>query len=288
MEPHITLSALEPKHLASLEPLWNALFDHHLSIGAAGLPTIPREQSWPLRQAHYARLITHSPQCSIWLAAQEEHPVGYALAYETHDSADPLWVLETLSVLPEYRGAGIGRALLTAVDEDAHTAGIRVCAVDVMGGNPRARDLYLRAGYLPHTETWVRSIPPETSHEPTTTREIAADTLAEFHRRAETLGITLSTDTQPDDTWNVAHTTVELSRPASSTWKTATPVVTLKSNDRDTDPQCPALQALIEDLETAGLWTVTHTLPTHTATEAPRQFLTRNGFRISTERLIRR
>lgn len=180
MEPHITLSALEPKHLASLEPLWNALFDHHLSIGAAGLPTIPREQSWPLRQAHYARLITHSPQCSIWLAAQEEHPVGYALAYETHDSADPLWVLETLSVLPEYRGAGIGRALLTAVDEDAHTAGIRVCAVDVMGGNPRARDLYLRAGYLPHTETWVRSIPPETSHEPTTTRRSRPTPLPSF------------------------------------------------------------------------------------------------------------
>ena len=288
MNSHIDVTELNPKHLDALEPLWNALFDHHLSIGAAGLPTIPREQSWPFRRAHYTRLIAGSPRCSIWIATQHEHPVGYALAYETRGSEGPLWVLETLSVLPEYRGSGLGQTLMAAIDEDGRAAGILVFAVDVMGGNPRARDFYLRAGYLPHTETWVRSVPSDKTPSPPNTPELPTHTLDEFRHRAEALGITLSTDPHADDTWHVASRTVELSRPPSSTWKTASPVVSLRESTGVTAQQWPALRELIDDLAAAGLWTVTQTLPIDTAPEADRAFLSRNGFRVSTERLIRR
>ncbi len=66
---------LTPRHgrrelLPALAPLWNALFEHHLSVGAAGLPTIPHSESWPLRRAHYERLAAEHSGVSIWLAGR--------------------------------------------------------------------------------------------------------------------------------------------------------------------------------------------------------------------------
>lgn len=138
------------------QPLWSALFEHHLSVGAAGLPTIPRSESWPLRRAHYERLASEAPGVSIWLASDAGSPAGYALAHEDYVSGSRAQILETLSVLPAARGTGLGSRLMDAVDEEALARGIRVAAVDVLGGNERARKLYLRRGYLPCSESWMR------------------------------------------------------------------------------------------------------------------------------------
>lgn len=53
---------------ASRAAAGEALFDHHLSISAAGLPTIPRESSWSLRRKHCEELFAEKPNAALWLA----------------------------------------------------------------------------------------------------------------------------------------------------------------------------------------------------------------------------
>lgn len=58
----------ESDSLHLVQPLGEALFDHHLSISAAGLPTIPRESSWSLRRKHCEELFAEKPNAALWLA----------------------------------------------------------------------------------------------------------------------------------------------------------------------------------------------------------------------------
>lgn len=76
--------------------LWNLLFDHHVETGAAGLAVIPRDQSWPLREAHYAALIAARPRASIWLASHGDDTLGYALSFVCDFEGQSAVVLETL------------------------------------------------------------------------------------------------------------------------------------------------------------------------------------------------
>jgi ribosomal protein S18 acetylase RimI-like enzyme len=54
---------------------------------------------------------------------------------------------------PRFRAAGVGRALVDAVVEQARASGKNRVVLHVMVGNAPARDLYLRAGFLPTGRT---------------------------------------------------------------------------------------------------------------------------------------
>lgn len=82
MLSHVEIREDGAAGIPSLEALWNALFDHHVSIGAAGLPTIRRERSWPRRRRHYEFLFAEHPNAALWRAMVNGESVGYALAYE--------------------------------------------------------------------------------------------------------------------------------------------------------------------------------------------------------------
>ncbi|EYT53736.1 hypothetical protein H490_0109870 [Leucobacter sp. UCD-THU] len=252
-----------------LAPLWDALFDHHASIGAAGLEIVERGESWPLRERHYRRLHDEQPWVSIHLAVRSDRTVGYALSYADELDGRSAVVLETLSVLPAARGAGLGTLLMRAVDEEAEAAGIGVSVVDVMGGNPRARKLYLGQGYQPYSESWMRSQRPGTAagtHRGETTHDSAV--LAE---RAAELGFALDFSPGPDDTWVSADRIAELA-PASA--------------DAGSDPA--RLGALLDDLARAGDWTARVEISSAPASEPLRSALASLGCRLSTERLARR
>ena len=160
------------EHPALLRPLWLALFDHHVAVGAAGMPTRERGTSWGKRRAHYLSITAESPLASLWIATDRHAPVAYALSYETDDTsaagaarasdAGPaptarLEVLETLSLLPKTRGQGLGAALLSTVEDSARNRGVGRVAIDVLAGNHGAERFYARAGYRPHSTTLMRS-----------------------------------------------------------------------------------------------------------------------------------
>lgn len=255
--------------------LWNLLFDHHVETGAAGLAVIPRDQSWPLREAHYAALIAAQPRASIWLASHGDDTLGYALSFVCDFEGQSAVVLETLSVDPATRGMGVGSLLMDAVDREAAAEDIEVGIVDVMAGNPRARALYLRRRYSAYSETWMRS-------EPTAAVDRRSDNeqLPRLVASAEALGLQLENSSGPDDTWVSADAIVDLS-------------ITDDSLARETlgasnDPRREQLDRMLADLSGAGFWTVRFELPTEPAAAWLRAQLQERGFRISTERLVRR
>lgn len=70
-------------------------------------------------------------------------PAGFALYRVAADEAELL----TVSVVPEARRAGLGRALLDACEAGARQAGARRMFLEVGAGNAPARALYDGAGY---------------------------------------------------------------------------------------------------------------------------------------------
>ena len=105
----------------------------------------------PLAETTKARLagdLAANPQAFSLLARIDESAVGLAncfMGYSTFAAA-PLVNIHDLAVLPGHRGAGIGKALLAAVEAEALKRGACKITLEVLSGNP-ARRLYAREGY---------------------------------------------------------------------------------------------------------------------------------------------
>ena len=68
---------------------------------------------------------------------------------------DHLLEIETIAVLPEARGAGIGTALMAAVETWADAHGIEHLQVSVRDANDGAQRLYERHGFKPLYKTMI-------------------------------------------------------------------------------------------------------------------------------------
>jgi len=150
-----------------LEPLWLSLFDHHASTGAAELPVISRDQSWPHRRRLYHELLAHA-DAFVLLAQRDEQPVGYVVAH-VHEGADDTWPtgnrvgeIETLTVLPTERGQGLGTRLLDAAEQRLASVGARDVMLSVLVGNDDALRFYRRRDMVPVLTTMLRIQPSST------------------------------------------------------------------------------------------------------------------------------
>jgi GNAT superfamily N-acetyltransferase len=105
----------------------------------------------PLADGVKARLasdLASNPQAFSLLARLDGEAVGLAncfMGYSTFAAA-PLVNIHDLAVLPDRRGAGIGKALLAAVEAEGLKRGACKVTLEVLSGNP-ARHLYAREGY---------------------------------------------------------------------------------------------------------------------------------------------
>lgn len=105
----------------------------------------------PLPQEVLDRLVPGlraHPTTIVLLAYVEGVAVGIAtcfLGFSTF-AARPLINVHDLSVLPAYRGRGIGQALLRGVEGEARQRGCVKVTLEVLENNHRARALYERAG----------------------------------------------------------------------------------------------------------------------------------------------
>lgn len=150
--------------LDQLEPLWLHLFDHHRSVGDAGIRTIERHRSWPRRRRLYQELF-EDPDTFVVLAEQDGQPVGYAFCHlrhgadDTWDTGDLLGEVETLVLTPHVRGSGVGNALMDAAEAELSRRGAVDVVTAVLEGNERARAFYLARGMKP-TVTYLMKIRP--------------------------------------------------------------------------------------------------------------------------------
>lgn len=136
-----------------LEPLWNALQRHHADVlPALGGETPPRglEDAWDCRRAKYEGWL-EDPQTFFIVAERDGCPVGYA--FVTVGAGFAAWAtgrvanLETLSVLADHRGVGVGAQLLEAVWATLVERGIRELAITAAIANVDSHRFYERQGF---------------------------------------------------------------------------------------------------------------------------------------------
>ena len=112
----------------------------------------PRGGSTPLSAEVKARLIpglaTH-PTTRVWLAFDAGQAIGLCVGFMGFSTfrAQPLINIHDLAVVPGRRGGGVGRALLTAVEQHARDAGCCKLTLEVQDDNHPARLLYERFGF---------------------------------------------------------------------------------------------------------------------------------------------
>ncbi len=85
----------------------------------------------------------------VLLARNEGRPVGVAVCFTSYStfSARPVLNVHDLAVIPEVRGQGVGRALLSAIEAAALTRRCGKVTLEVREDNARARQLYERIGF---------------------------------------------------------------------------------------------------------------------------------------------
>ena len=90
------------------------------------------------------------PTTIIFLAYHDQQPAGIAVCFKAFSTfnARPLINIHDLAVLPDYRGEGIARQLLAAVEHKAHALSCCKITLEVQENNRRARKVYAAAGFM--------------------------------------------------------------------------------------------------------------------------------------------
>ncbi|UKA61852.1 ribosomal protein S18-alanine N-acetyltransferase [Arthrobacter sp. FW306-04-A] len=72
---------------------------------------------------------------------------GQIVAYAGLMCIEPIADVQTIAVVPEFEGRGIGSAILTELIEEARGRGATEVLLEVRADNPRAQALYVRFGF---------------------------------------------------------------------------------------------------------------------------------------------
>ena len=112
-----------------------------------------------LRQA----LFGPRPYAEVVLAEDDERPIGFALFFHTFSTfvGRPGIYLEDLFVVPEARGRGVGRALLTHLSRLAVERGCGRVEWAVLDWNAPAIRFYESLGAVPNSEWTVYRLADE-------------------------------------------------------------------------------------------------------------------------------
>nr|WP_255496922.1 MULTISPECIES: GNAT family N-acetyltransferase [unclassified Mycolicibacterium] len=124
-------------------------------------PYVSDGQTWQMRRILYEDLLA-KPDTLLLIASVDDRVIGYGLAHvmavedtwvaDTWATGSRIGEIESLSVLPEFRGSGLGTELLTRLEEHLRTSGVDDLVLGVLPGNRDALRLYERLGYRP---TWL-------------------------------------------------------------------------------------------------------------------------------------
>lgn len=136
-------------------PLWATLQEHHARITPelAHAGKRDREESWRRRRARYVRWL-QEPDTFVLVAERAGQAVGYAFVTvgpgsASWSSGERIAELQTLSVAPAQRGAGIGTKLLDAVAGRLASIGVDELLVTSTVTNADAHRFYARRGLRP-------------------------------------------------------------------------------------------------------------------------------------------
>lgn len=117
-------------------------------------PQTPKREladAWRMRRSKYVRWL-EDPETFFVVAEDESGPVGYAFVtvgpgYASWRTGERAGELETLSVLPEHRGSGVGAALIEAAWRRLGELGIDDMAITTTKTNVDSHRFYEREGF---------------------------------------------------------------------------------------------------------------------------------------------
>jgi ribosomal protein S18 acetylase RimI-like enzyme len=142
-------------------PLWVAVHHQHSETMPQLAPYVSDGETWRVRRELYQELLA-KPDTLLLLAFAGDTAVGYGLAHvmPVDDSwISDTWVtgprigeIESLSVLPQYRGSGLGSELLDRLEQHLQATGVEDLILGALPGNTDAIRLYQHRGYQP---TWL-------------------------------------------------------------------------------------------------------------------------------------
>jgi ribosomal protein S18 acetylase RimI-like enzyme len=124
-------------------------------------PYVSDDETWRVRRVMYEELLAKADTLLL-LAFVGDTAVGYGQAHVL--PVDETWIpdtwvtgqrigeIESLSVLPHYRGAGLGSVLLDRLEQHLYATGVKDLILGALPGNIDAIRLYERRGYQP---TWL-------------------------------------------------------------------------------------------------------------------------------------
>ena len=97
---------------------------------------------WSLRDFEKEMTVN---RCARYLVAEEDgRIVGFAGAWMILDESH----MTNIAVLPECRGRGTGRRLMTALMQYASNLGVSYMSLEVRAGNEKAQALYKSLGFI--------------------------------------------------------------------------------------------------------------------------------------------
>jgi len=91
----------------------------------------------------YMRQLVSAADAATWIAEEDDRMAGFAIVEWAEGTA----YIQTLEVLPERRGAGVGAELLRLVETSAQDAGAELIWLHVDAENDGAIRLYEKHGY---------------------------------------------------------------------------------------------------------------------------------------------
>lgn len=143
----------DAERLEELAALYSVLLAHHATLPNVPLAQ-PVERSWPLRRAEYTTWLAEDDGF-VAVARRDGDAVGYAVV-SIAEGPDDMWVtgdriaeVQSLCVRPSERSAGIGTALLNAIEAELGRASVRDIQIAVLATNADALRLYERRGFRP-------------------------------------------------------------------------------------------------------------------------------------------
>jgi ribosomal protein S18 acetylase RimI-like enzyme len=144
-----------------LQPLWLLLHHHHQELLPHEAPYVDDDTSWAARRSLYVELLAKPETVLIVAVVGDDVAIGYGLAHvmevgetwvaDTWKTALRIGEIESLGVVPEWRGRGIGSRLLNALMSRLADIGVEDLVLGVVPGN-RSITLYERFGFR---TTWT-------------------------------------------------------------------------------------------------------------------------------------
>ena len=152
------------RDLVKVKHVWKAMVKDYKRLSDGMWEVHEPGEAWARRHQQYLDWINDASGV-VFLAIDpdSEEIVGYAALHfvmsgAAFDLGESYGDVETLAVLPERRGQGIGVSLLTACRKELERREIEYLTLETLASNAGALRLYERAGYKPFMVRLVRKV----------------------------------------------------------------------------------------------------------------------------------